>query len=359
MTICIQLHAHRKAGAHHAFVQGAQVARQAVGQHRHHPIGEIGGIAALARLAVQSRSGAHVMRNIGDGDPDNIPAGVGGICIRLGEDGIVMVARVGRIDGDQRQVAQVFAPLDGRWLCRVSFGDDGIREMVGNAMLVNGDQRHGLGGGRVAQPGDDARLRQAQALWTCLFCFHQLAVAGALGEFAGDAPFLVRALVNGHDAPAFGILAENAQQLQRVRSDLADQPRLILMRLPLYFGQARQNPVALCHRGVGPAGQEQDTRFIFRALPFGRPRELVALPVGRQDRQDADRGQLIGIAVGAAALFQRAVLLQLFQQPLQLNPSGILDAEGLRDIALGRQGRVVGDPLQDLLFGRDLGHGVG
>jgi hypothetical protein len=29
--------------------------------------------------------------------------------------------------------------------------------MVWNAMLVNGDQRHGLGGGRVAQPGDDAR----------------------------------------------------------------------------------------------------------------------------------------------------------------------------------------------------------
>ena len=122
------------------------------------------------------------------------------------------------------------------------------------------------------------------------------------------------------------------------------------MRLSLHFGQARQNPVAFRHRGVGAAGHEQDNRLGLGALPFGRARELVALPVRRQDRQDADRGQLVGVAIGTAALFQRAILFQLLQQALQLDPTGILDAEGFRYVALGRQGRVIGDPLQDLLF---------
>ena len=299
------------------------------------------------------------MRDIGDGDPDDMPAGIGGICIRLGEDGVVMVARVGRVNGDQRQVAQVFTAFDGRGLCRVGFGDDRVRKMVGNAVLVNGDQRHGLGRGRVAQPGDDARLRQAQTLWPGLFGFDQLAIAGALRVLARHAPFLVGPLVDGHDAHAFGILAENAQQLERVRSDLADQPGLVLMGLSVHFGQARQNTVALGHRGIGLAGQEEDHRLGVRSRPFGGACELVTVAVGRQDRQDADGGQLVGIAIGAAALFQRAILLQLFQEAFQFDPAGILDAEGLGDVALGRQGRVIGDPLQDLLFRRDLGHGLG
>jgi hypothetical protein len=50
-------HAHGEAGARHTLVQAAQIARQRVGQHRHDPVGEIGGIAALLRLPVQRAAG--------------------------------------------------------------------------------------------------------------------------------------------------------------------------------------------------------------------------------------------------------------------------------------------------------------
>src|SRR3546814_10218823 len=51
----------------------------------------------------------HVMGDIGDGD-DGMPAAlVGGIVVRLGEHRVVMVAGVFRVDGDQRNLAQVLA----------------------------------------------------------------------------------------------------------------------------------------------------------------------------------------------------------------------------------------------------------
>ena len=127
----------------------------------------------------------------------------------------------------------------------------------------------------------------------------------------------------------------------------------------LAYVRARPGEINFSSAGIGATGQEQDHGLGFRSRPFGGACELVAVAVRRQDRQDADGGQLVSVAIGAPALFQRTVLLQLFQQAFQFDPAGILDAEGLGDVALGRQGRVIGDPLQDLLFRGDLGHALG
>ena len=53
VALRIDLHPHRHAGAIDILMQRAQIPRKRVGQHRHNPVGEIGGIAALARFTVQ------------------------------------------------------------------------------------------------------------------------------------------------------------------------------------------------------------------------------------------------------------------------------------------------------------------
>ena len=85
-------------------------------QHRHHAVGEIGAVAALEGFPVQRRAGRDVMGDIGDGDQRDMTAGIGGIVIRPRPHRIVMVAGVGRIDGDQRDGAQIGAAARVHWL---------------------------------------------------------------------------------------------------------------------------------------------------------------------------------------------------------------------------------------------------
>ena len=51
--------------------QRAEVVGDALGQHRHDAVGEIDGIAALQRLAVERRAGRDVVSDVGDGDGDD------------------------------------------------------------------------------------------------------------------------------------------------------------------------------------------------------------------------------------------------------------------------------------------------
>ena len=115
------------------------------------------------RAARSSASfGPHVPGDIGDGD-ERVPAalmrGIG-----LGPDGIVEIARVGAVDGDERHLAQIgrarraspAAPPRPAASARVG-------EFRRNAVRVDGDQAEGAGIGAVADALDDARLGQAEA----------------------------------------------------------------------------------------------------------------------------------------------------------------------------------------------------
>ena len=70
-----------------------------------------------------------------------------------------MVAGVPRVDCDQWRVAQIkaFAKFDGQG--RVGLGDDLIWEMVGDAVLVDRDERDRARLGGVAKARDDTRNR--------------------------------------------------------------------------------------------------------------------------------------------------------------------------------------------------------
>ena len=132
------------------------------------------------------------MGNIGDRDPKDEAASVvfGVVC--FSEAGVIMVAGIARVDGDQRHVRQVETVAKRRWLHPVRLCDHVIWKVVGDAMLVDCNQRHGLGRTGVAKSCKNARAGQAEAvLGASLFGFDQLAVLGAHRPTGIDTPFLV------------------------------------------------------------------------------------------------------------------------------------------------------------------------
>ena len=197
-------HPHGNTSARHVFVQRTQIARQGIGQHRHDTIREIGRITTLARLAVERGPRGHIMRHISNRDPKDMSVGVLGIIVGLHKAGIVAVARIPWIDGDQRQVLQVFAALNGSRFRRVGFGHDFIGEMIGDAMLVDRDQRHGTRCGWIAKAGNDPCFGQAHApLWAGLFGLDQFAVFGTVHGIVGDRPFIVRPFFDRQNTAPF------------------------------------------------------------------------------------------------------------------------------------------------------------
>ncbi len=104
-------HAHRERRAILVRTQRAQIVGDALRQHRHDAIGEIHRVAAHARLAVERGAGPHEPGDIGNGDADDVPARIFRIAVRLGVHGVVMVLGVGRIDGDERDVAPILAAV--------------------------------------------------------------------------------------------------------------------------------------------------------------------------------------------------------------------------------------------------------
>ena len=355
----VQHHPHRNTGAIHPLMQRTQIARQPVRQHRHHPVGEIGRIAAPPRLAVQRRTGGDVRSDIGDGDPNDMAARIGGISIRLGKHRVVAVAGVGGVYCHQSQPAQVLAFAQRLWRGAVSLGDHRIGESVGDAMLMNGDQADRFGGRRVAQPVDDPRHGQAQPVGLAdLFALDQFAVPRAVHTIGGHNPFLVSLFVDRHDPTTLSLNPEDADHLDRVAADLANEPRFIMVIGGGNRGNPCQYPVALGHRRIAFARHEQHTRLRPVALPFQRFGKLIAIAVGCQHQKHRHRRQRPAVAVMLVILFQRPVALQLFQPAFQVDPCIALDAERLGDVTLGRQVRMFGNPGQNLFFGRDGFHGA-
>ena len=84
--------------------QRAPAARQLVRQHRHDTIGEVDGIAAIQRRLVQRAARPHVVGDVRDRHQQPPAAAIAGIQVGLGPDGVVEVARVLAVDGDQRQL---------------------------------------------------------------------------------------------------------------------------------------------------------------------------------------------------------------------------------------------------------------
>ena len=90
-----------------ALDQRTHVGRKDFGQHRDHAVGKIDRIAAFARFLVQAASRTDIERYVRDRD-DGL---VAPLSIGFGPDRVIVVPRVGRIDGDDGDVPKILALL--------------------------------------------------------------------------------------------------------------------------------------------------------------------------------------------------------------------------------------------------------
>ena len=347
----VKAHLNRQTRAVYVFMQRAQIARQHIGQHRHNAVGKIAAVATLAGLTVQSRSGADVMGDICDGHPDDMTAGVLGVGIRAGINRIIAVAGIDGVDGYKRQRAQVFPRAKiGRQGC-VSFGNHRIGELIGNAVLVDRNQRHRTRARGITQARRNAGLRQAQTFRADLFSLDQLAIKRATHIIARHRPFLVRALVDGQNATTFCATAKDPQQFGRVRPDAADQPRFIGVIHPPHRGQAGQNAFACAQGGIVFLRHNQDARGVIAQVFFHRLGKEIARCIRGQHQQHANWRQSTRRAQVATAFFDAAgdVRIQLAQQAFEVDACIPLDAKGVGDVAFAGQTGIINDPLADLI----------
>src|SRR5690606_7317833 len=241
----------RHRGAVLALLERADVGTEHFGQHRHDAVGEIDRVAALARFPVDRAAGADVEADVGDGDH----GAEAPFPVWLGPDRIVVVARIGRVDGDDGEVTQVLAVLFAERQLRGErgFGERFLAEYVGDAVLVDRDQAEGLGRERIAEDFEhlDPRARGAAG-----FGEHELARLGAaeIGDRRGTAhalfgrrePWLARAVELDHAEQPF---AARGQLLHRVSGPAAAG-----------FLGAREHAVAGAERRVALAFDQAQAR---------------------------------------------------------------------------------------------------
>ena len=202
-------HAHGERRARLALLERAHLIGNALGEHGHHAVGEIDRIATQIGFAIERRARTHIGGHIGNGDIDQEPVRIGRIGIVLGQHRVVMVLGVGRIDGDQGQVAPVLAALE-RGLGRFGgFAQHGLGEAVGNFEIVNGDHRDRAFGFRIADHGGDAGARNHQAARELDVDLDEVPITGIAQITERNAHFLLLAIdrdeagaiiVHAHDA---------------------------------------------------------------------------------------------------------------------------------------------------------------
>ena len=275
------------AGALDVGLERAQLVRQILGQHRHDPVGEIDRVAALARGVVERVFGVHVPRHVGDGDervPGAVLAGIG-----LGPDRIVEIARVGAVDGDERNGAQVLAAGERHRPRLRGEIERGLRKLGRDAVRVDRDQAEGARIGAVADALDDLRFGQAEAVLRQNLGEHDLAVARAQIVAARDAEFVAHLAVGRLDAAALAIAAIDAEDAVALfLGDGANDARF-----PAVGALAIAHDRALAH-GKGRRARLGEDGNVGRLEPSGpgeRPAAHLAVEVDIGDGEDADLGK--------------------------------------------------------------------
>ena len=148
---------------------------------------------------------------------------------------VVVILGVGRIDGDERNAAPVFAAgMRGR-ARGVGFVEHGAGKCVRNIVGMDGDQADGALALERAEPRDDGAGGKPEPAVPRHFDRDEIAIDGARGGVGRDAQFAAELLlVDRHQpAAAAGKAAKNAERATLGAIDqLDDAPgRLIVARL--------------------------------------------------------------------------------------------------------------------------------
>ena len=310
-----------EAGALLARPQRAQPVGQRLRQHRHHAVGKIDRIAALARIPVERFIGAHIMGDVGDGDEDMPAARIVRVAVGLGPYGIVEIARVDAVDGDQRHGAQI-AALAERWRAGGGGGGErGVGELGGDEIGVDGEQTDGARRVHGAEALGYPCPRQAEAAPGQHLGQDQLARHGAGALLGRHQIVAARAPVGRLDAPAARradiVGDEAAEQAPAAGIEHPDGARLIAA--VGVSGEPRQNAVTDAERALARRfGRNIDVRKQrVRGLGFHRAGAQFTVGIDAFDFEHADIGQLAPAFAGAAGAAAMAVEQSLFAQLAQ------------------------------------------
>ena len=199
VSVLVEHHAHREAGPRLLRLQGAEVVGDALRQHRHHAVGEIDGVAAGPRFLVERASGPDIGGDVGDGHHHHPAALVAWVGVGLGPYRIVAVAGVGRIDGDEGEMPQIFPALQIGRDRRFRLAEHGFGKGVGDAVGVDGDKARRPLILRIAETIRDADVCRAKACGAGELEADQLAVLRVLRRPARDPPLFQLLAVDGID----------------------------------------------------------------------------------------------------------------------------------------------------------------
>ena len=299
-------------GLHQAVLVGLQAAdavRQLLGEHGEDAVGEVDARAARAGFQVERAPGGHVVRHVGHRDRQAEARAE-----RLDQHGVVEVARVLAVDGDDREAAEVEAAGGGRGRHARRHAARGGghlgREVAGQ--VVGGDHRLGLdpGVGGGTQDGGDARLGLGgEAGPADQVRNHHVAVGGAAVRAArhddghGDA-LLLRDDHGGGPTPP--------QHADHPARAALEHPGDAPLGAPaaLEALDAHQHPVAV-HRGTDARGRHVDVlllRVVGHAEGVARG---VRLETAGHEIEPGGQGEAISLGAhqGAAGLERREPLL--------------------------------------------------
>ncbi len=270
-----------------------------------------------------------------------------------------MIARVGRIDRDERQVAPVLAMRHVGGCGGLRRLDHGARKDVRDAVLFERDQADGLLARDVAEPLDDAPGRQGRAgrlssprrrparrraRPSRRRAIRQARSRG--GRRARCAPRRRAARKMPSEARGGAPSTRMTRAVKPPVSRLRRQPREHAVAdarraLPSAFAA----PAAMTMRGASPHSSSHST-----GTPIGSPSSSMP-----STASTVTEGRSPGRCRCLRAAFDQPFVGELAQHALQrdLLPAG--EPEGARDVALARLAGALGDEFEDRLAGRKLG----
>ncbi len=258
------------------FLQRTHVRRQVFGEHRHDSVGKIYAIPPLARFLVDQRAVADIVGHVGDRDNRIESPVLGG----GRPDGIVMVARIGGVDRDNRQVAQVL-PLAERPARHVfRFGKEVDRKDIGDFELVDRDEAERPWRERIAKhflhAGGDAR--RASGL------FGQDQIPRSRAAQIGDQRILPIALVDGLEPMPPALFCNHPQQQLLASCELLHRMRD--MAVPALLDPCK-DAIADAQRTPPPAldNAKPGRRNAFRFPTFGNSDYLPIVDIGNPENR--------------------------------------------------------------------------
>ena len=237
-----------------------------------------------------------------------------------------MVLRVGRIDGDERNVAPILAAGQIGRLCCLRLGQRLAAEHVRDAVRMDRDLAHGAFGLDRTEPLLDAAGREAEAACLRDVDGDQIAVLGVAGRARRDrelAPDLFL-LDRRQPAAAARKAAEDAERaLLSAVDDLDHAPAVadIVVRLTGLLDPDQRTVVDA--GGLAGLRAARRLRCGFSAAPRAPPRPIRSAPrsvrrrLAARDLGQHDRGEGAGAAQLAAAALDLAVVGKFAQHVLQ------------------------------------------